>query len=809
MRPIKGHRGAGRQGLSKKSAGRPWALAAMVALAPGAAAASQGAPDSGMAAILIAGSAVALALAAGLWAIAQQRLLHRARQALALARSRLRAATDARDALLAAGRESLIAWGRDGSPLRAYGQAELLLDACLAGPDAPKLSVAIDALSDRGTAFAFTVHDKDGNPIALRGRAVGAMAAVWLDADRDAKADALNFAGVLDALPVPVWLRDSKLSLVWANRTFLAATGHASAAAAITHQASLEKSESDLAAAARAEGQALEAKRFAVVGGQRRALSFTHVPIPGGIVGSAIDVTDISNAEARLQQHIDAHADTLDRLATAVAIFDRAQKLAFYNQAFAQLWNLPERWLDTKPADGEILDRLREERRLPEQRDYQSWKRQRLALYEAGDILPEDLWHLPGGKTLRVIAQPHPFGGLTFLFEDVSEKLALESSYNTLIKVQSATLDTLNEGVAVFGTDARLKLYNAAFARMWEMEPAELFGEPHIQKIAEASIARFGEEAFWLKLVAAIASGQERRRDWGELQRSDKTILALSLASLPDGATLVIFADVTDRFRIESALRDRAEALEAADRLKSDFIHHASFLFRDPLNAVHGFSEMLAEGHAGPLNDKQREYVGHIFAASNRLAEVTSDILDLAMIDSGAMRLELARVALHDLLVRVAEPLRKHAETLDIAFTLDCASDIGEVVVDPRRIRQVVFNLLSNAFKYTPRGGAIRLGAAIRGDEVQIYVSDTGPGIAPEVKANVFERFSSKSRAGKGAGAGLGLALVNRFVELHDGWVELESAGQGTLVRCHLPRRLPDAERPLEPPRSAAAQARA
>ena len=783
-----------------------WIALALV-LAPQPASAAGAPANADLAASAIATAAVALGIAAGLWALAQHRVLRRAKAMLATAQSKLRTAAKSRDALLSAGRESLIAWGRDGSPLRAYGQAEALLDACLAGPDAMALSEAIDGLSDQGAGFAITVHDNAGRPIALRGRAVGAMAAVWLEEITTVRSESVDFASVLDALPIPVWLRDRKLALRWGNRAFLTATGADGNSIAIAKQSTLEKSERDLAAAARAEGNATEAKRFAVVNGQRRALSFTHAPIAEGIVGSAIDVTDISNAEARLQQHIDAHADTLDKLATAVAIFDRDQNLAFYNRAFAQLWALPEAWLDAGPTDGELLDRLREQRRLPEQRDYQAWKRQRLALYVESDYLPEDLWHLPGGKTLRVMAQPHPFGGLTFLYEDVTEKLALESNYNTLIKVQSATLDTLTEGVAVFGPDARLKLHNAAFMRIWDLEPAELSGEPHIQKIAEASIARFGEEAFWLRLVASIASGAERQRDWGEIDRSDHMILALSLAALPDGATLVTFTDVTDRFRIESALRDRAEALEAADQLKSDFIHHASFLFRDPLNAVHGFAEMLSEGHAGPLGDRQRDYVQNILSASNKLAEVTSDILDLAMIDSGAMRLELARVDLHDLLARVAEPLRKHAENLGIGFILDCAAHPGEVVVDPRRIRQVVFNLLSNAFKYTPPGGGITLGGAIMGDDVHIYVCDTGPGIAPEVKASVFERFSAKSRAGKSAGAGLGLALVNRFVELHDGWVEIESGSKGTLVRCHLPRRLADVGTPAVLPAASALRA--
>ena len=112
-------------------------------------------------------------------------------------------------------------------------------------------------------------------------------------------------------------------------------------------------------------------------------------------------------------------------------------------------------------------------------------------------------------------------------------------------------------------------------------------------------------------------------------------------------------------------------------------------------------------------------------------------------------------------------------------------------MVDQKRIRQVVFNLLSNAFRYTPRGGRIALGASIVGDDVQIYVSDTGPGIAPDVKANVFDHFQARGQTGQRAGAGLGLALVNRFIELHDGWVEIETeAERGTTVRCHLPRRL-------------------
>ncbi len=153
-------------------------------------------------------------------------------------------------------------------------------------------------------------------------------------------------------------------------------------------------------------------------------------------------------------------------------------------------------------------------------------------------------------------------------------------------------------------------------------------------------------------------------------------------------------------------MRDRAEALEAADRLKSDFVHHASFLFRDPLNAVHGFASCSRPAQAGRLTPKQDEYVNDILTASDTLADVTSDILDLALIDSGAMRLELA--TRRSQRAAVARRGNTYASTPKVSISNSGAIGVpilAEIVADGRRLRQVVFNLLSNAFKYTPRGG--------------------------------------------------------------------------------------------------------
>jgi len=363
--------------------------------------------------------------------------------------------------------------------------------------------------------------------------------------------------------------------------------------------------------------------------------------------------------------------------------------------------------------------------------------------------------------------------------------------------VQSATLDILKEGVAVFGPDGRLKFHNAAFARIWDFTDGELKNEPHVRDIAAIAADRFGETGVWDKLSQSILTGMAQKRDLGEVERQDRTILELALAPLPDGASLVTFSDVTDRFRIEQALRDRGDALEAADKLKSDFIKHVSYELRTPLNTILGFSEHLASGAPGELSQRQREYVDAIVTGGATLKSLVNDILDLALVESGALRLELERVDLFAVLEDVAGHAREWGGKMGLSLTVDVPEDAGDFLADARRLRQVVFNLLSNAFKFTPRGGEIVLAGRIVGDGVQISVTDNGPGLAPEVKATVFERFSAKSRAGARSGAGLGLALVNRFLELHDGWVEIESAlGGGTVVRCHLPRRIAPGDAP-------------
>ena len=244
---------------------------------------------------------------------------------------------------------------------------------------------------------------------------------------------------------------------------------------AVRKGAAFDHSAAALATEAARAGQRKEEVIRATSAGQRRAFQVSAIPLEGGGAAAvAIDVSGVEEVREQLRQHNLAHDQTLNRLDDAVALFGPDKRLTFHNTAFAELWGLEPAWLADKPTHGEVLDRLRQRRRLPETVDYGVWKAKELAWYEMLDAAPDELWSTPDGKTLRVVRQPHPFGGLLVLFADMTGEIRLRAQYNAQVQVQQATLDKLNDAVAVFGSDGRLRLHNEAFAKFWNVTPAAL-----------------------------------------------------------------------------------------------------------------------------------------------------------------------------------------------------------------------------------------------------------------------------------------------------------------------------------------------
>jgi signal transduction histidine kinase len=676
-------------------------------------------------------------------------------------------------------------------------------DRWLEPEPARALARAVETLRARGEAFSLPLQTTGGKPIEAEGRIVGGRAVLRLRevsgvARRLAEAVAENrkLQQQMDALRVladsgsfPIWMRDDAGRLAYVNQAYATAVESTPAEVVTRSMELLDHGTREELKLGIAGGTAYSRRVPAVVAGQRRAFDVLSIPVARGSVAIAIDASEAESLRAEIKRMIDAHRSTLDQLSTAVAIFDAQRRLSFYNAAYRALWDLDAAFLDQLPSDTAILDHLRAARRLPEQQDFKQWRTQLQEAYQAVEARQYE-WHLPDGRTLRVVTTPNPEGGVTYLFDDVTERLDLVRRFDALIRVQGETLDNLGEAVAVFASDGRLRLSNPAFARMWRFELTDLADRPHIEAIMTGFRKMTADEEALQLLRASVTALDVRAPIARRIERNDGSILDCSAQPLPDGATLVTFIDVTASVNVERALVDRNEALVAADNLKEAFLQHMSYELRSPLTNIIGFAYFLGDQKTGDLNDRQREYLGYITYSTNALLAIVDNILDLTTIEAGAMTLDLGPIDIRKTMQAAAEGVQDRLVKDGISLELRSDPEVGTFVADERRVRQVLFNLLSNAVGFSPPGGTVTLAVDRRPDAVSFSVSDQGPGISEELKDKVFEWFETHSHGSRHRGVGLGLSLVRSFVELHGGAVTIDSvAGQGTTVTCTFPHK--------------------
>jgi signal transduction histidine kinase len=284
------------------------------------------------------------------------------------------------------------------------------------------------------------------------------------------------------------------------------------------------------------------------------------------------------------------------------------------------------------------------------------------------------------------------------------------------------------------------------------------------------------------------------------LVREGQIIGSLSLLRKMPGEYSPEVVEVLKTFATQSALAiqnarlfreiaDKSAQLEAASRHKSEFLANMSHELRTPLNAIIGFSEVLTERMFGELNEKQDEYLKDIFASGQHLLSLINDILDLSKIEAGRMELELTDFHLPQAIENALTLVGERAGRRSITLHTSIDDRLGEVRADERKIRQVTLNLLSNAIKFAPEGGRIEVRAALVDGAVEVAVTDTGVGIAPEDQEAVFEEFRQVGTADKKVeGTGLGLTLCRKFVELHGGkiWVTSQ-VGVGSTFKFTIP----------------------
>ena len=730
---------------------------------------------------------------------------------------KLRASLDRAEALVNEEDQCLVAWTAPGeAPLVAgglpaitgapAGRGEFVaFGMWLAADSARQLDGRITQMRESGEPFTLVVTSRTGRLIEVRGTTVGGSAVARF---RDLTGDRLALArlqtshamlaaevetmrAMLSAAPMPIWLRDDTGALVWVNAAYAAAVESKDAGEAVAHGLELlDTTGRQMVASAHAESPVFARRLPAIVAGARRIFDVADIVSEGGSAAIAVDVTEVESAQAALRREVEFNGRTLDQLQTAVAVFGPDRRLKSSNAAYREMFGLDPAFLDSAPDEMTLLDRLRANRKLPEQADFRRWRDELLSAYRSPESR-EHWWHLPDGQTLRVIANPHPQGGMTWVYENVTERLDLESRYNALVSVQGETLDHLTEGVAVFGSNGRLRLHNPSFAAVWSLDPALLEERPHVSAIVAACRRPHDDEAMWQRFTASVAGVDETRASIsGRMEREDGRVIDYATVPLPDGQTMVTFVDVTDSVKVERALVERNEALEAANTLKNAFIHHVSYELRSPLTNIIGFAQLLTDERIGTLNEKQREYTGYITSSGASLLAIVNDILDLTTIDAGIMELELGEVDTAATIRAAVESLRERVDEARVRIDTHVASDASHFVADEKRVRRILYNLLANAVGFSHRDGLVTVSAKRANDMIEFAVSDQGPGIPSDFIGNVFDRFASMPRETARGGVGLGLSIVRSFVLLHGGTVEIESEENvGSTVKVRLPLR--------------------
>ncbi|MDQ3558866.1 MAG: ATP-binding protein [Pseudomonadota bacterium] len=726
----------------------------------------------------------------------------------------LRAELDRTEALLEADDQRTVVWESVAAPAQVFGglpervgaPADKSAFLAFAGWLSPESFADLDSCAEKlrrsGQGFQIAARTRAGALVEVTGRTSGRRSLIRfreLTGERRSFAELKEQASYVvnemtglralaDILPFPLWRRNRIGRLTWVNTAYVQAVEAASQDSVL--QAGIELLPSRAREAIREverAGAVFRDSATAIVAGDRRRLQVLDMTIEDGTIGCAIDVSEVDAIGDELRRTTESNARTLDQLAAGVAVFDKTGRIRFHNTAFRTLWDVSPGFLDTAPEEGAILDQLRADRKLPEQANYRDWRAKHIAAYRSGEPR-EEWWYLPDRRTLRMVAMPNADGGMTYIYENVTEQLSLESRLKALLQLQGETLDHLTEAVAVFGTDGRLRLFNPVFANIWRLSPTTLREEPHIGEIIADCQGIYADPAPWADIRKAVTDLEHEDQATGRMQRPDGSVIDYATVALPEGMTMLTFVDVTDSARIQRVLRERNEALEAADRLKSDFIQHVSYELRSPLTTIIGFSEMLSDETVGGLNPRQREYMDHIDSSSRALLALINDILDLATVDAGIMSLDIREADVASVAAAAVEGLQDRLREQKITLEMAFPDDLGAFHVDEQRVRQILFNLVSNAIRFSNAGGHVRVEGATRGKWVTLTVTDDGVGIPPDVMPSIFQPFEAHGAQGKRRGAGLGLSIVKSLVDLHGGEVDIRSEdGKGTTATVRLP----------------------
>jgi len=485
-------------------------------------------------------------------------------------------------------------------------------------------------------------------------------------------------------------------------------------------------------------------------------------------------------------------------IAIAVIEVNKQGKPAFKvcNATFQTLWDLEEDFFEEEPTISGLLECLRDQRLLPEQTDFPKFRSHINSLAKSNSFSTE-VWHLPDGSTFNVKFFPLDAKKRLLIVENLTPRLELERIFKESTHSHQVTLNHLQEGLALFGSDGFLRFHNSAFTKIWQIPEDALSADTHLTSFLDATRKILPIKENWPeqreKLSGRLLSRKSRVN---QIRCNNGMVLEAATIPLPDGAVLLRYADITDSVKLEDTLRDRArevaeyaELITSANRLKSEFLANLSHEIKAPLNNINGLAELLSGNYFGKLNQRQQEYADGIFKEAEALSDLVSDIMNLSAIEAGSLECDLEIIDLHAILADILRLVGERSRQKKIMLRFECPIDIGLINVDRKKFKQCVLHLLGNSIKYSSSGGEIFITANRNKGGVAIEIRDTGIGIPKADLEQVLMGFETGNFVDSiKKGTGLGLTLVRALVELQGGTINIRSKpNQGTTVSLFLP----------------------
>ncbi|VAW20972.1 FIG056333: sensor [hydrothermal vent metagenome] len=692
----------------------------------------------------------------------------------------------------------------------------------LAPKDAAKLNAGLRHLHLSGEGFVASVTTNSGQQLRAAGETNGGTAILHMRAVTAATApqikevaqpdksapnpDFNSIHQILNLLDDPAWIRGPEGKITFANSHYLSLCSGANLRSGknqfpelfsptdiAKHQSALDKNSDE-----------------AIINEPLLEVGYEHELVLSRIGTSSLETSLLGTSSIGLirktaaLENQSANNDALsfsninpvlDAMTSPMVAFDKERRLKQFNGAYKELFSLDEKSLAEGTNEREVLDLLRRKEQLPAEPDYKEWRTKHLQSYALKKPRKE-LWHLASGRTLQVIATPNSHdGGVIYVFDDISEQLKLQSSNNAILVVQRETLNSLSEGVAVFGTDGRLRLHNRRLSSIWKLPINELGQAPHIDAIAQScgkTIPEDGEE-IWQRLKQSVVDFDPGRIDKsGRIKRKDGRLIDYAIVRLPDTQTLLTFVDVTKSANYETVLKERNEALETADRLKDAFVQNVSHELRVPLTSIIGFADLLASNSFGPLNEQQRTYTDYIRSSTATLGTLIDNILDLTNVDAGIARLDLKELDIASLIEKAKTGFSATLVGTDGATPINLLVNMPEpapkLVADGNRVVQILYNLLSNAVKYSDPGSKIILDVEENAGWIRLSITDQGIAVPSELKAALEKPDQGRSLKELHRNSGIGLTIVKAFVELHGGNITMQTnPANGNTIIVNLP----------------------